>query len=208
MTEFWETAFLSKNMMWGEGPALSALFARDCFLKQNIQDVLIPGVGYGRNARPFLDAGMVVTGIEISQTAIDLARQKMGLDITIYHGPVSDMPFDQKQYDGVFCFALIHLLDARHRQKLIKDCYDQLRSGGYMIFVAISTGASNYGKGTKIGPNRYEQHGGARIFFYDNAALHREFDAYGLVEIQEILEPSGKGAGAGMSFLIAIARKP
>lgn len=83
MAEFWETNVQDKQMMWGEGPALSALFARDYFLKKGVTNVLIPGVGYGRNAKPFIDAGMTVTGIEVSQTAIDLARSRMELDITI-----------------------------------------------------------------------------------------------------------------------------
>ncbi|MET3196097.1 hypothetical protein ABID96_003065 [Bacillus sp. OAE603] len=39
---------------------------------------------------------------EISQTAIDLARDN-GLDINTFHGSVTDMPFEDKLYDGIFC---------------------------------------------------------------------------------------------------------
>lgn len=146
MAEFWETSFQDKQMMWGEGPALSALFARDYFLKHNVKSVLIPGMGYGRNAKPFLEAGMSLSGIEISQTAIDLAKGPMGLDITMHHGSVCDMPFDDQSYEGIFCYGLIHLLDGSHREKLIKDCQAQLTQGGHMIFTAISTKSPNYGK--------------------------------------------------------------
>ena len=41
---------------------------------------------------------MNVTGIEISKTAIDLARRN-DINSEIYHGSVSDMPFDDKLYD-------------------------------------------------------------------------------------------------------------
>ena len=207
MSEFWETSFKAKQMMWGESPTHSALFARDYFLKQNAKSVLIPGIGYGRNAKPFLDAGMTVTGIEISQTAIDLAKSKMELDITIHHGSVTDMPFDDKKYNGIFSHALIHLLDEGEREKFIQDCYAQLTPGGSMIITAISTKAPSYGKGTEIGTNHYEQHGGARIFFYDENAIHQEFDAYGLVEIQEIVEPNEKNPSAAMPFLTAVCKK-
>lgn len=207
MAEFWETAFRDKDMMWGDGPASSAIFARDYFLERNVRNVLIPGIGYGRNTKPFLDAGMTVTGIEISQTAIDIARNKVGLSCPIHHGSVSDMPFDDKMYDGIFCYALIHLLDADHRQKLIKDCYAQLAPGGDMIFVAVSTKSASFGQGTKIGPNRYEQHGGAQIFFYDDETMRREFEAYGLVKIRNDLGIDGKGPKMGMSFLVAIFEK-
>jgi SAM-dependent methyltransferase len=147
---------------------------------------------------------MHVTGIEISQTAIDLAKSKMGLSLDIYHGSVSDMPFDEQTYDGIFCHAVIHLLGESERQKLIKNCYAQLSPSGSMIFTAISTKSPSYGKGTEIGPNRYEQHGGAQIFFYDETLLHQEFDKYGLLEVREIAEPSG---GIEMPFLVVTCTK-
>lgn len=207
MAEFWDAAFRDKHMMWGEEPAASALFARDYFLEQHITRVLIPGIGYGRNAKPFLDVGMSVTGIEISQTAIDIARHKMGLSNPIHHGSVSDMPFDDQEYGGVFCYAVIHLLNEDDRQKLVNDCYAQLASGGHMIFVAISKNSPNYGKGTKIGPDRYDQHGGARIFFYDEESIHRQFEDFGPVEIREVMEPIGNDIKTSMSFFVAVLRK-
>ena len=37
--------------------------------RDKVKDILIPGVGYGRNAKVFIDNGINVTGIEISKTA-------------------------------------------------------------------------------------------------------------------------------------------
>jgi SAM-dependent methyltransferase len=111
MTEFWEQAFVDKQEMWGFEPADSAILAKDFFLGERIKDILIAGIGYGRNAKVFIENEIEVTGIEISKTAIELARKHYGTAMTIYHGSVTDMPFDNKQYDGVFCYALIHLLD-------------------------------------------------------------------------------------------------
>lgn len=34
---------------------------------------------------------MTVTGIEISQAAIDLAQKRFGRDLTIYHGSVTEI---------------------------------------------------------------------------------------------------------------------
>lgn len=58
MPESWETAFTEKLLMWGLGPARSALLARDCFARAGAKEILIPGVGYGRNAKVFLDHGI------------------------------------------------------------------------------------------------------------------------------------------------------
>lgn len=189
MTEFWESSFIEKHMMWGLEPSDSAILTKDFFLENKVKDILIPGIGYGRNAKIFYDNGINVTGIEISKTAIDLAREN-GFDAKIYHGSVTDMPFDNRLYDGIFCHALIHLLNNRERKKLIKDCYSQLKPNGYMIFTTISKKAPMFGKGKQLSKDRFERIKGVKMFFYDSDSIKQEFKEYGLLEFSEIDEPS------------------
>jgi SAM-dependent methyltransferase len=193
VTEFWETAFSKMQLAWGLEPTASASLACDYFARVGTKDVLIPGIGYGRNAKPFLERGMSVTGIEISETAIALARSRLGLEIPIVHGSVTDMPFDHRQYDGIFCYGLIYLLDARGREKLIQDCYRQLVPGGHMIFTVISKKAPMYGQGPRLGDDWYERLPNLKMYFYDAESVKREFGPYGLLEFSEIDEPSGEG---------------
>lgn len=188
MTEFWEASFIGNQMMWGFEPADSAIMTKDFFLEKQVKDILIPGIGYGRNAKVFMDNGINVTGIEISKTAIELANQN-GLNINIFHGSVNDMPFDNKLYDGIFSYALIHLLNKEEREKFIKDCYSQLKPGGYMIFTTISKEAPMFGKGKQLGKDYFEIMDGLKMFFYDSDSVKQEFGKYGLIEISEIVEP-------------------
>lgn len=185
MSELWETMFSEKQAMWGFTPSNIAVIVADYFAQNNIKDVLIPGIGYGRNAKPFIDNNMNVTGIEISKTAIDIARQH-GFNNKIYHGPVSDMPFESKLYDGIFSFALIHLLDEEGRKKFINDCYNQLKPGGYMIFASVSKKAPMYGMGTKLAENYYEMPFGVKLFFYDAESIEKDFKNYGLIDFVEV----------------------
>lgn len=194
MTEFWEGAFSAKQLMWGLAPTLSASLASDTFARAGVESVLIPGIGYGRNARPFLERGMSVVGIEISDTAIHMARSKLGLTIPIVHGSVTDLPFDERKYGGIFCHGLVYLLDGAGRQKFIRDCYDQLEPGGLMIFTLISKKAPMYGQGPRLGDDWYERVPGLPMYFYDAASVERDFGSYGLVEASEIEEPAGDGA--------------
>ena len=135
-----------------------------------------------------MDNGMQVTGIEISRTAIDLARQE-GLELTIHHGSVTDMPFDDKLYDGIFCYALIHLLNHSERAKFIRDCYDQLKPNGYMVFTTISKKAPMFGKGKRLDTDYFEIMDGMKMFFYDADSIRHDFGDYGLIECSEIDEP-------------------
>lgn len=188
MTDFWETAFNDKQEMWGMNPAKSAELTKNFFLEKSLTNILIPGVGYGRNAQPFLENRMNVSGIELSKTAIELAKKHFGNQIAIFHGSVTDMPFDHKKYDGIFCYALIHLLDSRERKKLISDCYNQLSENGFMVFTGITKEAPNFGKGKRIEKDRYELHHGAKIFYYDRESVKTEFNDFGLFEINEVNE--------------------
>jgi SAM-dependent methyltransferase len=188
MTEFWEEAFKDKQEMWGLKPATSTVLTKDFFIEHKVRNVLIPGIGYGRNAQIFLDNGMSVTGIEISQTAINLARKHFGDDLKIYHGSVTAMPFDNNLYDGIFCYGLIYLLDKEERAKLIRDCFNQLAENGFMVFTAITKDAQTYGQGTPISKDRFEMFGGVKIFFYDRETIEEEFGPTGLFEIAEVTE--------------------
>ncbi|MCM3456094.1 class I SAM-dependent methyltransferase [Heyndrickxia oleronia] len=187
--EFWESSFIDKQTMWGFEPTDSAILIKDFFLEKNVKDILIPGIGYGRNAKVFIENGINVTGIEISKTAIGLAREN-GIDSEIFHGSVTDMPFDNKLYDGIFSHALIHLLNGQERKKFIKDCYDQLKPNGYMIFTTVSKKAPMFGKGKQLDRDYFEIMEGVKMFFYDSDSIKQEFGDYGLVEFSEIDEPN------------------
>ncbi|MBZ5710219.1 class I SAM-dependent methyltransferase [Nannocystis pusilla] len=194
MSEFWENAFVRRQMMWGDTPTRAALLARDEFAARGVKHVLIPGIGYGRNAVPFLELGMSVTGIEVSTTAIALARSKMGLEIPIFHGSVTAMPFDEHRYDGIFCFGLVYLLDADERAKLLHDCANQLAPGGTMIFTVVSKADPMFAQGTRVGEDRVATQHGARLFFYDADSVRSEFGAHGLVEFFSVDETMPDGS--------------
>ncbi len=189
MTEFWERAFVNKQMMWGEQAADSVKYALNLFKAQDFKKILIPGFGYGRNAVPFIENGFDVSGIEISKTAIELAKKNLGERIQVYHGSVCEMPFSQDLYDGVFCYALIHLLNKDARINFISDCYHQLKHNGYMVFVAVSTSDAMFGEGIKIDHNCYKTRHGIELFFYNMKAIEIEFGKFGLIDAVEINDP-------------------
>ena len=188
MSDFWEDKFQKIGLLWSFEPADSAIFARDLFAEKGFKSVLIPGVGYGRNAKTFIDNGFEVTGIEISETAIRLAREN-GLAFRIYHGPVKRMPYGKLLYDGIFCYALLHLLNQNDRRQFLKKCFDQLQPGGMMVFIVVSKENKLYGNGRPVSVDRFLIDKGLTVFFYDSATIEKEFSTYGLLEYCEIDEP-------------------
>jgi SAM-dependent methyltransferase len=188
MTEYWESRFKNEGAMWKSEPSDSAFYAIDLFKKKNINKILIPGFGYGRNASLFIFNGFDVTGIEISESAIKLARDS-GIKCIIHHGSVTSMPFDDALYDGIFCYALVHLLNQTERRNFIKACFNQLKKGGTMIFTLASKQTGLYGHGKLLSKDRYEISKGLKAFFYDSASVLKEFSDFGMVESRDIEEP-------------------
>lgn len=186
MAEFWEESFKVNREMWGFDPAKSTVLINDFFVEQSVKNVLIPGIGYGRNAQLFRENGMQVTGIEISKTAIDLAHKHFGENLLIHHGSATEMSFDENLYDGIYCYALLHLLDKNEREKLIQDCYDQLAENGFMVFATVSKKAPMFGQGIPISKDRFEVFGSVKMYFYDRESIEKDFANAGLFEIEEV----------------------
>ncbi|NTD96333.1 class I SAM-dependent methyltransferase [Agrobacterium tumefaciens] len=189
MTAFWEASFKDKQEMWGWEPADSAVLTLALFKEQKLKKVLIPGFGYGRNAKVFIDNGFQVTGIEIAESAIDIAKKQFADRIKIYSGSVSSMPFDSELYDGIFCYALLHLLSAKQRVKFVDDCYNQLKLNGYMVFVSISKLDFRFGQGKEVSKDTFETWPGLHLFFYDEDSIKLAFSNYDLINAEIINEP-------------------
>jgi len=208
MKEFWDAAFEKEKTNWGFVPADSAMITRDLFLENKFRKILIPGIGYGRNAMAFLNQGFEITGIEISKKAIELARAN-NLVFAIHLGSVVEMPFDNETYDGIYCYALVHLLNKAERKKFIKDCYDQLAVGGLMVFMVVSKKMEMYANGRLISKDRYKIMNGLNVFFYDHKSVENEFKKFGLVEYREFVEPIKhmKDANPISCFLVTCKKK-
>ncbi len=208
MDEFWENKFREIGLLWQFEPADASVFTFDLFKKNNIRKILIPGIGYGRNARIFAENGFDVTGIEISETAIRLAREN-DLDFPIHHGSVNQMPFDEQVYDGIFCYALIHLLDQNERQQFLKSCWNQLKIGGVMVFAVVSKEYRKvFGNGKLISKDRYQIENGLTLFYYDSASIETEFGKFGLIEFHEMDEPVKHMKNAEpMNFFYVVCQK-
>ncbi|QIE58047.1 class I SAM-dependent methyltransferase [Rasiella rasia] len=192
MIEFWEETYRNNEKMWGEKPTDNSFTVLKLLQKQNIKNLLIPGFGYGRNAKVFYDNGIEVTGIEISKTAIERAHKYFESDVKIHFGSVTKMPFDKNQYQSIYCYSLIHLLNKTDRKKLIKDCYTQLEYNGVMIFVALSINDKRFGVGEKLEHNTFYSPQGLNLFFYDEVSIKEEFGDYNILKTIEINEPLKK----------------
>lgn len=94
------------------------------------------GCGSGRDVKAFRDMGYIATGIDASSELVNLARQRLGINVTLADMSrwIADVPAD-----GIWCCAsLMHLSDERIKDFLINTKYN-LKPGG-SLFISVKTG--------------------------------------------------------------------
>jgi SAM-dependent methyltransferase len=118
MHSYWQERYLQGSRIWGDKPSPTAALAVALFQRHGVQGVLVPGAGYGRNAALLVQTGFSVTGVEISEEAIELAAQTVP-GLTYLHGSFLEVPLEPGAYDAVFCFNILHLFLKADRQRFI-----------------------------------------------------------------------------------------
>ena len=153
--EYWEKRFLDGGKIWGDKPSKATIYALELFKKYDLNRILVPGAGYGRNTKLFTDANLKVVGIEVSESAISIAKN-FNPKTQFFQGSVLDMPFDDERYDGIYCCNVLHLFLKDDRISFLKKCYEQLTAKGFVFFVVFSDKERSFGKGKRIEENTYE----------------------------------------------------
>ena len=182
MQDYWDSRFLREGYIWSEKPSESAKYANGLFNKYDIIDLLILGIGYGRNSLPFLESGYNVSGIEISEVAIELLHKSdLSNKIKVFNGSLIDMPFEDVKYDAIFSFNVLHLFNRKDRQTIMDKCKSQLNPNGLIFFTVMSELEAGYGEGIKIEENTFEKKG-KPVHFFTDEDLKQHFRKYEIIE--------------------------
>jgi ubiquinone/menaquinone biosynthesis C-methylase UbiE len=101
--------------------------------------VLDVGCGAGVDLLRFARGGAVCTGVDISPSAIELARKNaeyQKLDVDLRVADAEDLPFDEGTFDLVFAHGVIQYSNST--QRVIDECRRVLKPGGEAIFQAYN----------------------------------------------------------------------
>jgi SAM-dependent methyltransferase len=87
------------------------------------------GAGFGFFLGEMKKRGWDVVGVEISQKAMDHARDVLGL--TVHCGPLEKVGFPESHFDVVSGFYIIEHLP--NPMTFLKECYRILKPGGFLL---------------------------------------------------------------------------
>jgi SAM-dependent methyltransferase len=108
------------------------VFKRAANLIQRYEEkgrLLDVGAGFGFFLSEMKSRGWEVAGVEISQKAIEYARDVLGL--TFHRGPLEKVGFPEHHFDVVTGFYVIEHLS--HPMTFLMECYRILKNGGLLL---------------------------------------------------------------------------
>jgi len=192
--EYWDQRFEDEGMIWGDSPSCTADHALSLFVDNGVRSVLIPGSGYGRNAKVFSSAGLDVSGIEISEAACRMAHEH-DCRAVFYQASALDMSFLVGNFDAVYCFNVLHLFGESDRELLIRQCAAKVRGDGFLFFTVFSEREPSFGKGAQIEDNTFESKSGRPVHYFTEDDLLSHFREFDVLETGLMEDPEDHGDG-------------
>ena len=99
--------------------------------------VLDAGCGVGRPVSQFLvKKGFKVTGVDISQRMIDLARENVP-EGSFYQGNILTLDFSDNSFDGIICVYTLWHIPRKDHSSIIRNFHRMLKENGILV---INTG--------------------------------------------------------------------
>ena len=111
---------------------LPRLIDFDAYRGKSVLDV---GCGAGTDLARFAKGGAHVTGVDLSSSAIALARQnfaQQGLQADLREADGEHLPFPDNHFDLVFAHGVVQYTS--HDRALVDECHRVLKPGGTAIF--------------------------------------------------------------------------
>ena len=97
--------------------------------------VLEVGCGAGTDLARFAKGGAIVTGVDLSSSAVTLARQnfdQQGLDADLGEADGEHLPFADEAFDLVYAHGVVQYTS--DGQALVNECHRVLKPGGDAVF--------------------------------------------------------------------------
>jgi len=150
------------------------------------------GCGAGNYAIYLAGRGFDITAIDISQAAIEIAKENAGRKGVKANFLVADVLGDLDEVKEVFNFAydweVLHHIFPEKRKKYVENVYRILNPGGKYLSVCFSEKDPQFG-----GSGKYRETPlGTVLYFSSDDELRDLFDPYFKIKELKVIEVSGK----------------
>ncbi len=177
----WEKDYKMRGELW-RGPFLS--FSFQDFLPAGAK-VLELGCGDGKTLASLISNGFKTTGIDVSPSAIKLARKKVGRKAKLIVGNICDLPFSANSFDAVVAVHVLDHLSSIERRKAVIEIARVLKKGGLIFFQGFSQNDFRFGNGELVERNTFRRKNNVWYHYFSIAEVKRLFNCFKIVEGRE-----------------------
>ena len=118
-----------------------------------------------------------------------------------FNGTVMNMSFDNRRYDAIYCFNVLHLFRQPARELFLNQCIGKLKERGSMYFTVFSNEESTFRQGQETEPNTFESKPGRPVHYFTEADLRQYFCNFEIIDIGTIQDPENHGGHAHIHIL-------
>lgn len=188
-SDLWEEYYRRKDYHWGGGPVPLPKLRKGAM-------VLEIGCGTGNITIQALEMGYKVTGIDLSKTAIQTARERakargFNPDLDVMDVLMDDLPDDV--YDAVFLHHVLGSMWEEERIEAVKKTIAALKPGGDISFIDFATNDMRFGDGQMVERNTFLKGSGFIQHFFTVEEVNRLFPDLEPMRVEEISWEQGAG---------------
>jgi ubiquinone/menaquinone biosynthesis C-methylase UbiE len=112
--------------------------------------VLDVGCGTGTGMAPYVDAGCVVTGVDVSAAMLEKATARLGDRAELHLTGGKDLPFDGGRFDLVTTSMVLHEVPAAAREAFVAEMARVTKPDGRMLLIDFRFGSLRGWKGPTL----------------------------------------------------------
>lgn len=157
------------------------------------------GCGTGNITIQALEMGYKVTGIDISRTAIQTARERAQArgfhpDLNVLDILMDDLPDDV--YDAVFLHHVLGSMWKEERIEAIKKVISSIKPGGELSFIDFSVNDMRYGEGQEVEKDTFMKGSGFIQHYFTTDEAKELISDLEAIRVEEISWEQGAGKDA------------
>ncbi|MDD3399033.1 MAG: class I SAM-dependent methyltransferase [Candidatus Methanomethylophilaceae archaeon] len=126
------------------------------------------GCGNGKSTAYLLESGCEVTGIDVSETAVQGCRERFP-SAAFQVADATLLPFPDGSYDLVLMVHVLEHLDSDSRTQAMQEAWRVLAEGGTIYLQAFNRQDLRYGKGEKGTEEHSFRRGNGIVYHYFDA---------------------------------------
>ncbi|NTU60581.1 MAG: methyltransferase domain-containing protein, partial [Deltaproteobacteria bacterium] len=190
----WSETYDANPDFFGEGPSELALGALERFRREGVETVLELGCGQGRDTLLFARAGLRVTALDYSETAVRTVDAEArddelsSLVVARVHDLREPLPFADASFDACFAHMLLCMeLTTAEVAFVLGEVRRVLKPGGLAVYSVRSTLDKHFGSGRRLGDELWDV-GGFVVHFFSEEELRALAAGWEVVDLSRMEE--------------------